>query len=322
MFFVRLWLLCFPLHSCPTCCWTPRARTQRLACTPCSSEKASRLTPNQSRKSSKGTSTHEDKVLVATWILVHSLFSCQHCHLVINFVSKELSSPFQVQLRGKVRLGQALPGPSALRPRSHAHLLQRDSGGSAQLHLEELQVPGVPGAEAETHQLPEHHHYLPETRQEHFPHHAQLQRHGLPPLVCLHGAAGVEWGYQSLYHLHRGPVGPRMHWERAAWWFVSEDEELGKARIGREILQVIPGAPKNPTLFIFTRHGGNSWNPLVTFHLYLDFLLMQSLKRESVLWQFKAALQWLMSYLIQELTNWWPLLSFRFYCNLSEGNRR
>lgn len=42
-----------------------------------------------------------------------------------------------------------------------------------------------------------------------------------------------------------------------------EDEELGKARVGREI----PGAPKNPALFICTRHGGNSGNPLVTFHL-------------------------------------------------------
>ena len=48
---------------------------------------------------------------------------------------------------------------------------------------------------------------------------------------------------------------------------------------------------------------------------------MQSLKREPVLWQFKAALQWLMSYLIQELTNWWPLLSFGLDRNLSEGNR-
>lgn len=46
----------FPLHSCPTCCWTPPARTQRPACTPCSSERASRSTPNQSRKSSKATS--------------------------------------------------------------------------------------------------------------------------------------------------------------------------------------------------------------------------------------------------------------------------
>lgn len=29
-----------------------------------------------------------------------------------------------------------------------------------------------------------------------------------------------------------------------------------------------------------------------------------------------------MSYLIQELTNWWPLLSFRLDCNLSEGNNQ
>lgn len=49
---------------------------------------------------------------------------------------------------------------------------------------------------------------------------------------------------------------------------------------------------------------------------------MQFLKRELLLWQFKAALQWLMSYLIQELTNWWPLLSFRLDCNLSEGNNQ
>lgn len=124
-----------------------------------------------------------------------SILSCQQCHLVIHFrpVSKEFSpSPLQVQLRGQVRLRQALPGPGVLRPRSHGHLLQRDSGGGAELHLEELQIPGVPGAAAEAHQLPEHHHHLPETRQEHLPHHAQLQRHGLPPLVRLHGAAGVE----------------------------------------------------------------------------------------------------------------------------------
>lgn len=44
----------FSLHSCPTCCWTPREPTPRLACTPCSLEKASRSTPNQRRKSSKG----------------------------------------------------------------------------------------------------------------------------------------------------------------------------------------------------------------------------------------------------------------------------
>lgn len=136
--------LVFPLHSCPTCCWTPPAQTQRLACTPCSSEKALRSTPNQSRKSSKGTLTHKDIVLVATWSSVHlfwSIFSCQYCHLVINFgcVSKKLStSPFQVQLRGQVRLRQALPGPGLLRPCSHAHFLQRDSGGCAKLHLEEL----------------------------------------------------------------------------------------------------------------------------------------------------------------------------------------
>lgn len=49
---------------------------------------------------------------------------------------------------------------------------------------------------------------------------------------------------------------------------------------------------------------------------------MQSLKRESVLWQFEAALQRLMSYLIQELTNWWPLLSFRLDCDLSEGDNQ
>lgn len=46
---------------------------------------------------------------------------------------------------------------------------------------------------------------------------------------------------------------------------------------------------------------------------------MQSLKRELVLWQFNAALHWLMSYLIQELTSWWPLLSFGLDCSLSEG---
>lgn len=100
-----------------------------------------------------------------------------------------------MQLRGQVRLGQALPGPGVLHPGSHANLLQRDGGGSEELHLEELQVPSLPGAAAETHQLPKHHHHLPEARQEHVPHHAQLQRHGVPPLVRLHGEAGVQWGY-------------------------------------------------------------------------------------------------------------------------------
>lgn len=116
---------------------------------------------------------------------------------------------FQVQLSGEVRLGQTLPGPGLLRPRAHGHLLQRDSGGGAELYLEELQVPSVPGATTEARQLPEHHHHLPETRQEHLPHHAELQPGGLPPLVCLHGAAGIQRGLQSLHHLHGGPVGSR-----------------------------------------------------------------------------------------------------------------
>lgn len=121
-------------------------------------------------------------------------------------VSKALQSLLQVQLGGQVRLWQALPRPGVLCPGSHRHVLQRDGGGGAELHLEKLQIPGVPGATAEAHQLPEHHHHLPETRQEHVPHHAQLQRHRLPPLVRLYSPAGVEWGYESLYHLHRGPV--------------------------------------------------------------------------------------------------------------------
>ena len=112
-----------------------------------------------------------------------------------------------MQLGGQVRLRQALPGPGLLHPRPHGHLLQRDGGGGAKLHLEELQVSGVPGAAAKAHQLPEHHHHLPETCQEHLPHHAQLQRHGLPPLVRLHSAAGVQRGHESLHHLHRGSVG-------------------------------------------------------------------------------------------------------------------
>lgn len=94
-------------------------------------------------------------------------------------------------------------------------------------------------------------------------------------------------------------------------YYVMEDEELRKAPDEREI----PGAHQK-NVFIFTSHGGNSGNPSV----YLDFLLMQSLKRESVLWQFKAAPQWLMSYLKHKLTNWWPLLSFRLDCNLGEGD--
>lgn len=114
---------------------------------------------------------------------------------------------FQVQLGGEIRLGQTLPGPGLLRPRAHGHLLQRDGGGGAQLYLEELQVPSVPGTAAEARQLPEHHHHLPETRQEHLPHHAQLQPRGLPPLVRLHGATGIQRGLQSLYHLHGRPVG-------------------------------------------------------------------------------------------------------------------
>lgn len=126
----------------------------------------------------------------------------------------------QVQLRGEVRLGQALPGPGLLRPRAHGHLLQRDSGGGAQLHLEELQVPSVPGATTEACQLPEHHHHLPQTRQELVPHHPQLQPRRLPTLVRLHGAAGIQRGLQSLYHLHRGPVG--SHDQR------DQDRELRK----------------------------------------------------------------------------------------------
>lgn len=125
--------------------------------------------------------------------------TCQQCHLAIALKLYKflISSPsrFQVQLWGQVRLWQALPGPGVLRPRSHGNLLQRDRCGGAQLHMEELQVPGVPGATAETHQLPEHHHHLPKARKEHVPHDAQLQRHRLPPLVRLHGAAGVEWGH-------------------------------------------------------------------------------------------------------------------------------
>lgn len=111
-----------------------------------------------------------------------------------------------MQLRGQVWLRQALPGPGLLRPRSHCNFLQRDGGGSARLHLEELQVTGVPGATTEAHQLQEHHHHLPKTCQKHLPHHPQLQCHRVPPLVRLHGAAGVQWGHKPLYHLHRGPV--------------------------------------------------------------------------------------------------------------------
>lgn len=47
---------------------------------------------------------------------------------------------------------------------------------------------------------------------------------------------------------------------------------------------------------------------------------MQSLKRELVPWQFKAALQWLTSYLTEEPTHWWPLLSFRLDCYLTGGD--
>lgn len=83
------------------------------------------------------------------------------------------------------------------------------------------------------------------------------------------------------------------------------------------------GAPKNPALFIFTCHGGNSGNPSVTIHSsVLRLSTDAAFKRDVVLWQFKAAFEWLMSYLIQELTNWWPLLSIRMDCDLGEGNNR
>lgn len=109
----------------------------------------------------------------------------------------------------QVRLRQALQRPGAVRPGSHAHFLQRDGGGGAELHVEKLQDAGVPGAAAEARQLPEHHHHLPKTRQEHLPHHSQLQPHGRSPLVRVHGAAGVQRGHEPLHHLHRGPLGPR-----------------------------------------------------------------------------------------------------------------
>lgn len=176
--------------------------------------------------------------------------SCQHCHLEFNFRhSSNVPLLIQVCLRGQVRLRQALPGSGLLRPCSHGDLLQRDSGGSAGLHLEELQVPGVPGAASETHQLPEHHHHLSETHQEHLPHHAQLQRCRLPPLVCLHGATGVQRRYESMHHLHRGPVGLRPgagpHRER-----MRVSEERGTH-----------GEHKNPAIFMSTCHGGTSGKP-------------------------------------------------------------
>lgn len=135
-----------------------------------------------------------------------------------------------MQLGGQVRLGQTLPGPGALRPFPHAHLLQRDGGGRAGLHLEELQVRGAPGAAAEARQLPEHHHHLPQARQEHVPHHAPLQLGQLPPLVRLHGAAGVQRGHESLRPLRRGPVG-------------GPDGEMMELWKRREILQMNPRDP-------------------------------------------------------------------------------
>lgn len=56
-----------------------------------------------------------------------------------------------MQLRGQVRLRQALQRPGVLHLRSHSQLIQRNSGGRAELHLEELQVPGVSGAKTEAH---------------------------------------------------------------------------------------------------------------------------------------------------------------------------
>lgn len=64
--------------------------------------------------------------------------------------------------------------------------------------------------------------------------------------------------------------------------FVLEDEELGKARIEREILKVIPGAPKYLTLFIYTCHGGNSGNSLVTFHLSVFRLSTDAVFKKGV----------------------------------------
>lgn len=122
-----------------------------------------------------------------------------------------------MQLRGQIRLGQTLPGPGALRPFPHARLLQRDGGGRAGLHLAELQVRGAPGAAAEARQLPEHHHHLPQTRQEHVPHHAALQLGQLTPLVRLHRATRVQRGHESLRRLRRGPVGD-PDWEMVELW--------------------------------------------------------------------------------------------------------
>lgn len=87
-FFWRLWLSMFSLHSCPTCCWTAQDQTPGPACTPCSSERASRSIPNQSKKSSEWTVMFKDVLLIRICRLVHfiwSVFSCQHCHLVIRF---------------------------------------------------------------------------------------------------------------------------------------------------------------------------------------------------------------------------------------------
>lgn len=151
-----------------------------------------------------------------------------------------------MQLGGQVRLGQTLQGPGALRPFPNAHLLQRDGGGRAGLHLEELQVRGAPGAAAEARQLPEHHHHLPQARQEHVPHHAQLQLGQLPPLVRLHGAAGVQRGHESLCPLRRGPVGGPN----------AEMMELWKKR---EIFQVDPRDPVDPTLPGTNGNSGKLW---------------------------------------------------------------
>lgn len=162
-----------PPYSCPTCCWTVQEQTRSLGCIRCSTGKASKSTPNLSRKSSES--------------------SCARlsCTIIPGVVPKQSPSDFQVHVCRQVWLRQALQRPGAVRPGSHAHFLQRDGGGGAELHVEKLQDAGVPGAAAEARQLPEHHHHLPKTRQEHLPHHSQLQSHGRSPLVCVHGAAGV-----------------------------------------------------------------------------------------------------------------------------------
>lgn len=150
-----------------------------------------------------------------------------------------------MQFTSEVRLRQTLQGSGVLQPRSYTHLLQRDGGGSGELHLEELQEPSLLGAPAEACQLPKHHHHLPKERQEHLPHHAQLQSHGLPPLVHLYGAAAVQRGQQPLHHLHRGPVEPGRQRKRILLVLVSvptfsfSSWELGKAHTEREV----PGAP-------------------------------------------------------------------------------